>query len=334
MQIKHPWVLSYAIAFLFCVSQVESVENSIVPIVAKYETLENIPKAKYSPNQYAEISSALQHKPECLRVATYNVLFNIYDHNLEEANRWPQRLPRIAELLDEMAPDVLCVQELYPDQMGDLLQYIGQDYAFYSRPCEDNELNGIFYKKERFEVIDSHVWYMTTTPEVPSSETLTMVQLKDRRTGKSVAVFNTHLAFSKIDKRDFQARFIAEHIKAYAHGLPYVLTGDLNTFPNRLDIGNLPFYDGDYVHRQLIQGGLADARDVSILGHLGPLSTFTNASQDDPRPFQGTGTPGILLDHIYVSQGVQVLMHAVQPGTVEGHYPSDHLPIFIDFYLE
>jgi len=312
----------------------ESIENSIVPLVAKYESIENLPVTKYSINQYAEIASALQHKPECLRLATYNVLYNRYDHTLEDINRWPQRLPRIVELLNEMRPDILGVQELYSDQLEDLLKYVGETYAFFSCPYEEGELNGIFYRKDRFKLIDSHVWYMTSPPNAPISDTLTMVQLKDLQTGKSIAVFNTHFTFSKIDKRELQARFIAEHIQSFAQKMPYVLTGDLNTFPNRLELGNLPFYDGDYLHRQLIRGGLTDAKDLSILGHLGPISTFTNGSQDDPRAFHGTGTPGIFLDRIYVSPGIQVLIHAVQSGTVEGHYPSDHMPIFIDLYLE
>lgn len=321
--------------FILLVSlSVESVENSIVPLINKYECVENLPVAKYSSNQFKEITAALEHKEESIRLATYNVLFNLYDHNLDQENRWPQRLPRIVELLDEMQPDVLGVQELYPDQLQDLLPYIGDTYTFYSRPCLDKELNGIFYRKDRFEVMDSHVWYMTLTPDVPSTETLTMLQLKDLKSGKSVAVFNVHLAFSNINKRDFQARFIAEHIEEYAGKLPYLLTGDLNTFQNRLDMGNLPFYDGDYVHRLLLQGGLQDAKNLSILGHLGPLSTFTNASDSSPVPFQGIGTPGIFLDHIYVSKGIQVLIHAVQPGTVNGHFPSDHMPILIDFYMD
>jgi endonuclease/exonuclease/phosphatase family metal-dependent hydrolase len=232
-----------------------------------------------------------------------------------------------------MKPDIIGVQELYTSQYKDLLPHVKNTFEFYARECEDGELNGIFYRKDRFELIDSHVWYMTTTPNVPSSETLTMVRLKDLKTGKNLVVFNTHLAFSKVDKRDFQARFIAEYLESIATDSPVILTGDLNTFPNRMDLEKLPFYDGDYVHRILTKGALKDAKDVSILGHVGPLSTFSNSS-DGVGPFKGTGTPGVFLDHIYVSKNINVIIHAVQPGTVEGHFPSDHLPILIDFIIE
>lgn len=311
---------------------VASVENSIIPTVEKFECVENLAPKKYSDNQFTEITSLLNRKEERLRLVTYNMLFNLYDHNLDEVNRWPQRLPRIVELVADMQPDLIGVQELYQDQLGELLPHLESIYAFYSKPCEDGEHNGIFYRKDRFEVVDSEVLYMTSTPSIPSSETLTMLKLKDLKTGQTLAVFNAHLAFSNINKRDFQARFIAEHLEDLAKEMPVLFCGDLNLFPNRLDLGKLPFYDGDYVHRILSQGALKDARDVSLLGHLGPFSTFTNSS-DDGVPFKGIGTPGVFLDHIYISKDVTVMMHAVQPGTVDGHFPSDHLPVLVDFIV-
>jgi endonuclease/exonuclease/phosphatase family metal-dependent hydrolase len=173
---------------------------------------------------------------------------------------------------------------------------------------------------------------MTETPDIPSAETLTMVELKDRKTNQRFAVFNTHLTFSKIDKRDFQARFIAKKIREICKKIPVVLTGDFNTFPHRLDLEKLPFYDGDFVNYILTRGVLQNARDCSLLGHLGPISTFTNHSEDI-LPFKGTGTPGVFLDHIYVNRSIRVLIHAVQPSTVNGHFPSDHMPVMIDFII-
>ncbi len=311
----------------------EAVEHSIIPQMEKFENLKNLPTAKYSKGQFSEIASALKSKKESFRIVSYNVLFNLYDHNLDEENRWPQRLSRIVELIDEMKPDIIGVQELYPDQLVDLLPHFEEQFEFYAKACQDGELNGIFYRKERFEVMEHHIWLMTPTPNVTNAGTLTMLQLKDRLTGKCLAVFNTHLAFSKIEKRDFQARFIAHKIAVFAKKMPVILTGDMNTFPNRLDLEKLPFHDGDYVHRILTKKHLRDAKDVSLLGHLGPVSTFSNTS-DDTIPFKGTGTPGVFLDHIYVSNGLTVILHAVQPGTVDGHFPSDHLPVLIDCLID
>lgn len=327
MNLNKLFVNTLIYSFVTC-SSLFSIENSVIPMIEKFESMESLNLNKYPRNQLQEIESALQQKEMRLRIATYNILFNDCDHNLEFENRWPQRLPRIVELLNEMQPDIIGVQELYPGQLKDISPYM-KNYSFVAKPCADKELNGIFYRTDRFELLNSTVLYMTKTPQVPSSETLTIVQLKDKKSGKSFALFNTHLAFSNVNKREFQARFIAEQVEILAAQMPVFLTGDLNTFPQRLDIGNLPFYDGDYIHRIFTKKGLKDAKEVSILGHLGPISTFSNAD-GNPTPFKGTGTPGVFLDHIYVSSGITVLMHAVQPGTVNGHYPSDHLPVLID----
>lgn len=309
------------------------IEHSIIPLIDKYENIENLPLQKFSTRQSAEIQSALKLKEEKIRVATYNVLFNVRDENLSFVNRWPQRLPRLCELLDEMQPDILSVQELFKDQLEDLLPYIGNTYAYFSRVSEDEELNCIFYRKDRFKVLHSKILYMTETPTIPSYEVLTILQLQDLKTKRCVAIFNAHMSLKTANIREFQAHFIAQEMETYSKFMPVVLTGDLNTFAARLDLENLPFYDGDYIHRILTQGKLKNSKEVSILGHLGPISTFTNGP-DSSTPFRGTGTPGIFLDHIYVSTGIQVLIHAVQPGKVNGHYPSDHLPVLIDMIIE
>lgn len=312
--------------------QLQSVEDSIIPLMEKFETLENLPEQKFAKEQFNELKEALVQRDQKIRIVSYNMLFNLYDHNLPETHRWPQRQQRVIDLIKDMQPDLIGAQELYQVQKEDLMAQISDEYEFYSKPAADGELNGIFYRKSRFEVLEQQVWSMTETPEIPSSETLTMLKLKDLITEKVFAVFNTHLAFSKIDKRIAQAHFIAAHVETYANDLPVLLTGDFNTFPARQDLEKMPFFDGDYVHRILTKGYLRDARELSLLGHIGPISTFTNDPKDI-QPFQGLGTPGVFLDHIYATSKVTVLLHAVQPGKVDGEFPSDHMPIIVDFIL-
>jgi endonuclease/exonuclease/phosphatase family metal-dependent hydrolase len=159
-----------------------------------------------------------------------------------------------------------------------------------------------------------------------------MVELKDLKTDKTIYVFNTHMPLSNIEKREANAHKISQIIEPFAGQMAVIFTGDLNTFPGRLDLTDLPFYDGDYIHRILSKGSLKNSHYESLLGHFGPISTFTNNSTD-VKPFQGTGTPGIILDYIYVSEKITVLTHAVEQGTVDGHFPSDHMPVLIDFLI-
>lgn len=299
-----------------------AVENSVIPVMETFECIENLPSQKFTKNQFREIANALEKKEEMIRLVTYNMLFNLYDHHLDEENRWPNRLPRIVEIIHEMHPDIISTQELYPTQVQEIVNLIGNEFSFFpGQKDEDGESFGIFYRTDRFELLSSQVDYP-----------LSMVQLKDLKTDKIIHIFNTHLPLSNIEKREANAYKIAQVIEPFAEQTAVIFTGDLNTFPERLDLKNLPFYDGDYIHRILSKGSLKNSHQESLLGHFGPISTFTNNGMD-VKPFQGTGTPGIILDYIYVSKKVTVLTHAIEQGTVDGHFPSDHMPVLIDFLI-
>lgn len=300
----------------------EAIENSVIPLMEKFEIIENLPSKKFTKRQFKEITNALEKKNEIIRLITYNMLVNVYDYNVEEENRWPNRLPRIIELIHEARPDIISTQELYPIQVEEIVPLLQNQFSFFAGwKNENGESYGIFYRTDRFELLSSQMEYP-----------LSMVKLKDLKTDKTVHVFNTHMPMSDIEKREANAHKIAEMIKPFAQQGAVVFTGDLNTFPGRLDLTTLPFYDGDYIHRILSKGLLKNSHHESLLGHFGPISTFTNQNTDS-KPFRGTGMPGIILDHIYISDNITVLTHAVEQATVDGHFPSDHMPVLIDFLI-
>lgn len=311
------------IFLLLVINTTFAVENSIIPIMESFECIDNLPSSKFTKKQFTEIVEALENKESKIRLVTYNMLFNVYDHNLDEENRWPSRLPRIVDLIKEMQPDIISTQELYPSQVPEICELVSEDYDFFDGHKDaDGESYGIFYRKNRFELLSSKMIYP-----------LSIIQLKDLKTEKIFSVFNTHMPLSNIEKREANAHAIVQIIEPISNVMPVIFTGDLNTFPARLDLTKLPFYDGDYIHKILSKGSMKNSQELSLLGHFGPISTFTNK---DPKthPFQGTGTPGIILDYIYVTDKVHVLTHAVEKGTVEGHYPSDHMPVLIDFVIK
>lgn len=324
----------FIFALLFsCSLLARQIEHSIVPMIAQYETIENLPVGKYCKGQLQEIHSALQKKQERIRLVTFNMLFNSYDERLEPANRWPERMQRVVAVVQEMQPDLISSQELVVQQLDDLLQVFGNDYGYFGVNDTDRTLNVIFYRKKRFELLQQESLAMTAPHADLLNNALNCVELRDRQTNRTFTLLNTHACFRSLDLREQQAHFIADVAKKIGKRMPVIVTGDFNTFPNRLDVEDLPFYDGDYFQRLLTQETLRDAKDRALLGHVGPISTFTN-QPPEKRAFKGTGTPGIFLDHIYVSKEITVLIHGVQPAQVDGHFPSDHLPVLIDFVLQ
>ena len=319
------------------------VQESIVPFLDEIESGTALQGAKLHPDQQAEILEGIAQRGDKIRVVTYNMLSSTYESKYDPHYTWPQRLPRILEMIAEMKPDLLCVQEIEPSQYNDLVSAFGESYGAVGTIDNEDQAgtaqpSAIFYNKDRFELRQHRVVYISETPMSPSADpygntrTITVASLRDSVTGKKIAVASAHFSFFSLESRVYAARFVSKWLKYLSPMMPVLFCGDLNTFPMRLDLHSLPAYDGDYVHRILVGGGFVDAKDVALLGHVGPLSTYTNG-QPDAIPFTGTGTPGVILDHIYVAGKAKVLAHGVQPARVDGFFASDHMPVLADILM-
>jgi endonuclease/exonuclease/phosphatase family metal-dependent hydrolase len=306
------------------------IKDSIVPLLEAAEQVENLQKEKYSERQLEEITDGLKHLEEKVRIVSFNMLCNDRDAMRPEDTRWPKRLPRIVTILQEIDPDLIAIQELYASQLKELTALLDADFAFFGDRRTDEEYCGIFFRKSRFEVIQAKTYPIPQIGRI--GNIVTLVQLKDKKTNETFALFNIHVMIGA-NEREHEIRFILDKMIPLSQTMPVVLAGDLNLFPHRTEI-KIPYYDGDYIHRLLTKNQFHNASEVALLGHYGPISTFTNDPKDGiGTPFLGTGCPGVMLDRFYVSNKVEVLVHAVQPARVDGQFASDHMPIFMDCYF-
>ncbi|MCI0382404.1 MAG: endonuclease/exonuclease/phosphatase family protein [Chlamydiae bacterium] len=311
------------------------ISDTIVPLIERVEKAENLNPTKYSKNQYEHIVHVLSNIEDRIRLVTYNMLYNIQDQNLEEQDRWPRRFPRLLQLIQWLQPDILCSQELHQDQLSILLHEMDETYAFYGKENKNNgEIDGIFIRKARFELIDFKEWMIFPTLPLAYPHVLIQLVLCDNKTQEIFSVFNTHLPYFSPDQREYSAHFILKQVEAVSQRMPVFLAGDFNVIPQRQDMPELPFFDGEYIQRILTQGTLKDTMDEALLGHIGPIATFTNAlERNDGTPFKGTGVPGIILDRIYSNQKSLILVHGIEPARVDNHFPSDHMPVIVDFLI-
>lgn len=331
-----------------------TITDSIVPTMDRIERLD-FDQARMATKQWEKVQRVAHVRDEKLRIVSYNMLFPLYEMKYAKKHRWAQRKERVEELVHSLAADLICPQELLQHQVEDLMESMESEYAFLGVRASDGipyadrgradpmrasyEMNGFFYRRDRLELLEEKVWWLSETPSIPSStpyysgkHTLTMGHFRDKMTGKTFRAFNTHLTFSKVKAREFETEKIVEILSEFREE-PILLTGDLNAFPSRLD-ESFPFFDGDYLLDLLTADRLIDSRRKSLLGHVGPISSFTNdPTKQGAKPFMGTGTPGVMLDHVLVSDEFTVLLHAVEPAVVDGEYPSDHLPVIVDLTL-
>jgi endonuclease/exonuclease/phosphatase family metal-dependent hydrolase len=296
-----------------------AIQNSIIPVMEQMECVEYLPKEKFAPKQFEEIVEALEHKNSSFRVMSYNVLFAFLDHHYSPEYRWAARLPRIIEVITDSKADVMGFQEVEGKQLPDLIEKLGKLYGNYET---------IFFNKARFAFLQGHTW------KVSEKNDLVMALLQDLRTKNTVAIFNIHLSYGDIQKRQKEVVFLKEHLQNLAIGHPTILLGDFNTFPSWVDY-DFPFFDGSWIEKELEKTSLQDALKAAVIGHIGPTGTFTNQIRDPKvTPFTGTGTPGVYLDHFFVSEEIAVLLHAVNPAKVDNLFPSDHMPLLMDCYTK
>lgn len=336
-------------------------DSSLVSLIARLEDPLQLQSNKYTIQKRKLIVDELKNISDRIRVLSFNILFDCTENKFSPEYKWPARLPRIEYLFKEIQPDIIGVQELYPQQRADLEARIGKEYGFFAGDLQKGELNGIFYRKDRFDIdldYDSsepqdilksgakklpfdrneHEAFKKSPlpdalpPELEPGKMFTILHLIDKKTKEKFAVVNVHFTFRKIQSRACQAQYIAEKIlKPLAAKKAVIFTGDLNTFPNRGDLPKLPFLDGNDIHSTLSKkSGIRNAINSALLGHIGMSCSTNDPSKDSVSPFEGIGTPGVFTDHIYVSDRIQVLVHAVVTTSVNGFYSSDHGIILAD----
>lgn len=266
------------------------------------------------------------------RLVSYNVLYPDYRGSLTDPDyTLAKRIPRIMEWLACAKPDILLLQELHPQ----LLDSLAKSYTFIgkrqTKAGVPNEWVGVAFRSEVY-ACENMTLSLIDDPYVAGVQrALVVVVFKDLHTGKRLQVATAHTSFSHPDSRLY---FLRQLIATLDPTLPTMVGGDLNTF-SHLTLSSVPFLDGDYLWHQFRKAGFWVAKEVALLGHFGPLSSFTNdPSRASPDPFCGEGTPGIVLDPVFVKGAIVVVAHGIDPAQVDGYYPSDHMPVIVDFLLE
>ncbi len=183
-----------------------------------------------------------------LRTTVDNVaVIRVISQNLRCAddgngNDVKDRKVRLKQMIEQYSPDLIGTQETTSTWNNIMSSYFGAEYGMVgcSRDGKDaktGEWNTVLYKKSRFDLIDSDTFWLTDTPAVKSrvdgslcNRICTWALLKDKITGKTVMMCNTHLDHGEESVRTKQAKCLMNYLKKYIGKYPIFLTGDFNTF--------------------------------------------------------------------------------------------------------
>lgn len=259
--------------------------------------------------------SARAAEPLELRLMTWNLRYA----SVQPPHAWSERRPLMQELIRREAPDVLGTQEGLYGQLLELAaglpeyDWIGQGRAGGST----DEFCAVFYRRDRFEAVTYHHFWLSDTPETVGSMTwgnqyrrmVTGVRLRDRGTGREVEVWNTHFDHEVQIARQKSAALIRDRLAAIPSDLPFVLVGDFNAIA-----GASPS------HQILtIEAGLTDTWDAAPTRRNADLNTFND--------FAPPRREGRRIDWILARRPAAVTAAGIVDFADSASFPSDHFPV-------
>jgi len=260
---------------------------------------------------------------ETLDIMSFNLRLNLAS---DGENAWPHRKDLVLSMIRFHEPDIFGVQEALKDQMDDLESGLpGYKWLGVGRDdgVEAGEYMAIFYDAKRFRLLRGDHFWLSETPEKPGRgwdaayiRIVTWGHFQDRETGQHFYHFNTHFDNRGETARRESARLILERIRELAGDVPVVLTGDFNCDP-----------ESEPYRLLTAQGLLHDTRLISQTPHHGPSRTFNHFDLESLK------TPAPPIDHIFVSPGVEVLKHGTLSDSMDGRFPSDHLPVLAEIRI-
>ena len=250
-----------------------------------------------------------------LSVMTFNMR---YDNPEDGQNNWRFRRERIAGVIKAQEVDVLGTQELLSNQFNDLSGLLtGYQGVGVGRldGAESGEYCAVFFRKDRFTLLDSGTFWLSETPEVVGSlgwdgaceRIATWVVLRDRD-GRELFFIDTHLDHVGQVARDEGVSLLMKRIETLSGGRPVILTGDFNSEPGSSVVAHVQK-----------DGVLRDAKAIAAQ-RSGIDWSFSDFGQipEAERP---------LLDYIFVSGDIEAVRYEVLPDTFDGGYVSDHAPV-------
>ena len=252
--------------------------------------------------------------------------FNIrLDVESDGDNKWSLRKEKVAGLMNYYEPDFIGAQEVTDPQLKYLAENLnGYTYIGVARDDgkEEGEYSCIFYKKDKFDLIQQSTFWLSPTPDSVSfgwnaacRRVCTYGLFQDKKTKQFFWVFNTHLDHVSKLARLESVKLITKKIEELnPKNYPVIVTGDFNSRP-------------DDEPTQYMNSKMQNARTVSKLVY-GPADTWNG--------FKFNQALNGCIDYIFISENkkLKVSKFATITDSYNLKYPSDHLPVMATILID
>ncbi|MFK7984225.1 MAG: endonuclease/exonuclease/phosphatase family protein [Saprospiraceae bacterium] len=253
---------------------------------------------------------------------SYNIR---YDTDRDSLDSWTNRKAFLLNQVQFYQPDIMGTQEGLKHQL-DYLQAGLEHYEYKGIGRDDGQTKGeytaVFYNKNKFNLLKEGTFWLSPTPDTVGlgwdavcNRTCTYLLLEDQQNQQKYWVFNTHFDHRGKVARQNATLLILEKIQQLnTANHPIILMGDFNVEPT------------DAVYTTLTNA-LADTKKVSQLPPFGNEGTFNGFKFHQPLTRR--------IDYIFADTNqVNILKYATLSDSKDCHYPSDHLPVFVEVSIK
>lgn len=249
-----------------------------------------------------------------LKVMTYNIR---YANPNDGVNYWENRQNRVYKLINDQSPDIIGLQEVLYSQVQDLSKAL-DTYSWLGVGRDDGKIAGefspVFYKSDRFILQEARSIWLSDSPDEPSKgwdaalpRIASIVKLFDLSSNKTIAFVNTHFDHVGKEARKESAKLLVQQA-AQLKADHIVVVGDLNFEPDT--------------------EGYASLKSLLSDSFYGKEHPFT--SSGTYRGFGVSESNGKRIDYVF-HNGLNVVNYVVDERNDGSNYPSDHLPVIVDF---
>jgi endonuclease/exonuclease/phosphatase family metal-dependent hydrolase len=254
-----------------------------------------------------------------LKLMSYNIRYDVTTSN---ASPWTERHTAISSQIKRFDADIVGMQEVLDHQREQLLSDL-PGFASIGVGRDDGQKAGeyspIFFKEERFRLLNSGTFWLSPTPEVPSkgwdaalNRICTYAQFFNLESKQSFWVFNTHFDHVGEVARMKSSVLILQKIQEVTKGTrqAVIFCGDLNL-------------NDDHPTISFLQTQMKDALLGSKQVKSNMNSTFNNFDLENEASKR--------IDYIFTNKKLAVLTFETIVERFGVSYPSDHFPIFATF---
>lgn len=158
-----------------------------------------------------------------IRVATYNIQ---YDNSSDQDNKWTTRRDLLRQLLQSEKFDIFGAQEPYLTQIKDIepfldgYTWVGEN-VIGDKTAQRRHYNPVFYRKDKFEVLDMGSFWYSETPSAPGSKgwdsysprMCNWVHFRIRANGREFYHFNSHFDHIGTTARAESAKLLVAKVR-------------------------------------------------------------------------------------------------------------------------